>query len=91
MASLFSGSNFQLNFIIMTTKTHRVLPSSTGGWRVTVDGGQRDIKHTDTKKEAVDIARKISQNQRSELAVHNKDGQIGQRDSHGNDPESSKG
>ena len=36
--------------------------------------------------EAISIARTISQNQGSELFIHNMNGQISSRDSHGNDP-----
>lgn len=73
------------------TKSHHVVPSKNGGWDVKVSGGERAIKHTDTKQVAVDIAREISRNQKSELVIHNKNGQIGQKDSHGNDPRSSRG
>ena len=38
------------------------------------------------KQEAVQRARTISQNQNTELVVHNKDGRIAGKDSHGNDP-----
>ena len=72
-------------------KTHHVVPNPGGGWDVKKGGGERAIKHTDIKQDAVDVAREISRNQRSELFIHNKNGQFGQRDSHGNDPESSKG
>lgn len=72
-------------------KSHHVVPSKNGGWDVKVSGGQRAIKHTDLKQDAVDAARDISRNQKTELFIHNKDGKIAQRDSHGHDPESSKG
>lgn len=47
--------------------------------------------HTDNKKDAEKIARKISQNQESELFIHGKDGKIQARDSHGHDPYPPKG
>ena len=72
-------------------KSHHVVPSSNGGWNVKVSGGERAIKHTDTKQEAVTRAREISRNQHTELVIHNRDGRIAQKDSHGNDPRSSKG
>lgn len=72
-------------------KSHHVVPNKSGGWDVKVSGGERAIKHTETKQPAVNIAREISRNQKTELFIHNKDGRIGQRDSHGHDPESSKG
>jgi hypothetical protein len=72
-------------------KSHHVVPNPNGGWDVKVGGGEKAIKHTDTKQSAVDIARQISQNQKSELVIHNKDGKIGQKDSHGHDPKDVKG
>lgn len=73
------------------TKSHHVVPNPAGGWDVKVSGGQRAIKHTDLKQDAVDVGRGISRNQQTELVIHNKDGRIGQKDSHGHDPRSSKG
>ena len=73
------------------TDIHRVLPNSGGGWDIKRDGDQRASKHFDTKQAAVDAAREISRNQKTELAIHNADGKIAGRDSHGNDPRSSKG
>jgi hypothetical protein len=43
------------------------------------------------KKAAIDRAREISRNTESELYIHKKDGQIGQKDSHGGDPYPPKG
>lgn len=73
------------------SKTHHVVPNPDGGWDVKKGDGEKSIKHTDTKQEAVDIARGISKNQQSELVIHNKDGKIGSKDSHGNDPRNIKG
>ena len=67
-------------------KSHHVVPNPKGGWDVKVSGGQKAIKHTDLKQEAIAVARKISNNQDTELVIHNKNGQIGPKDSHGNDP-----
>ncbi|RUQ31728.1 MAG: DUF2188 domain-containing protein [Candidatus Competibacteraceae bacterium] len=67
-------------------KSHHVVPNPNGGWDIKKGGGEKSIKHTDTKQDAVDIARQISKNQQSELVIHNKDGKISQKDSHGNDP-----
>lgn len=72
-------------------KSHHVVPNPLGGWDVKVSGGQKSIKHTDTKQQAVDTARPISQNQKTELVIHNKDGRISQKDSHGHDPKDVKG
>jgi uncharacterized protein YdaT len=75
----------------MTRDTHRVMPHKEGGWQVKRDGGERASDRTDTKAEAVKIAREISRNQETELQIHNKDGKIAQSDSHGNDPVKSPG
>lgn len=75
----------------MPNKTHHVVPNSNGGWDVKKGGAERASKHTDTKAEAVDIAREISRNQGTELTIHGKDGRIQRKDSHGNDPFPPKG
>ncbi len=75
----------------MARKEHHVVPSSNGGWNVVKPGAQRASVHTETKREAIDLGRKISQNQKSEFIVHNKDGRISVSDSHGNDPYPPKG
>jgi len=70
----------------MSVKSHHIVQNPKGGWDVKKGGAERASVHTDTKKEATDRGREISQNQGTELFIHNKDGQIAQRDSHGNDP-----
>ena len=54
-------------------------------------GADRSSGHFDTKQDAVDAGRQISQNQGTEFVVHNKDGKIAGKDSHGNDPNPPKG
>jgi uncharacterized protein YdaT len=71
--------------------THHVVPSSNGGWDVRRGGADRASAHFDRKSDAVERAREISSNARTELKIHNKDGRIGQSDSHGNDPRNIKG
>ena len=61
------------------------------GWAVKGEGNTRATKVTSTKKEATDAARQISRNQGSELIIHNRDGRISSRDSHGHDPFPPKG
>ncbi len=76
----------------MSLKSHHVVPNSDrGGWDVKRNGAERASVHTETKQDAIDRAREISQNQQTELIVHNKDGQIAWRDSHGSDPYPPKG
>lgn len=69
----------------MAKSTHVVPNSDKGGWDIKQSGGDRSSGHFDTKKEAEDRARQLSRNQETELVIHNKDGKISRKDSHGND------
>ncbi len=70
----------------MAKSTHVVPNKEKGGWDIKQSNGQKSSGHFDTKKDAVDRAREISKNQKTELTIHNKDGKIAKKDSHGNDP-----
>ncbi|QXE85556.1 DUF2188 domain-containing protein [Geomonas nitrogeniifigens] len=70
----------------MKRPEHHVVPNPDGGWDVKRDGAQRASIHTDTKQEAVQRGRTISQNQNTEFIIHNRGGKISNSDSHGNDP-----
>jgi len=70
----------------MAGKSHHVVPNKDGGWDIKKGGGKKSIKNFSNKQEAVDKAREISKNQKSELVIHKKDGKIQNKDSHGNDP-----
>lgn len=74
----------------MAKSTH-VVPGKDGGWDIKQSGGQRSSGHFDTKQDTVNRAREISRNQSTELVIHNKNGKIGGKDSHGNDPFPPKG
>lgn len=75
----------------MTTgKNQHVVPHPQG-WAVKSAGSDRATKVVRTQQEAIDIARKIARNQKSELIIHGEDGQIREKDSHGNDPFPPKG
>ena len=54
------------------------------------EGNQRASVVTDTQKEAINLGREISRNQRGELFIHGVDGKIRARDSHGNESVSTK-
>lgn len=69
-----------------TLKQHHVVPNPNGGWDVKAANAQRASAHSTTKAEAISITRTINKNQGSELFIHNMNGQISSRDSHGNDP-----
>lgn len=73
------------------TKETHVVPNPKGGWDIKQARAERASGHFDNKQEAVDRAREISQNQKTELVIHNKDGKIAIKDSHGHDPRRSKG
>lgn len=72
-------------------ETHHVVPNPAGGWDVKRGGSDRASSHHDKKQDAIDAGRKVSQNQQTELRIHNQDGRIGQSDSHGVDPHPPKG
>ncbi|MCZ1482284.1 DUF2188 domain-containing protein, partial [Enterococcus faecium] len=44
-------------------KNQHVVPNSNGGWNVKGAGNSKATAHTNTKSEAVKIAREISKNQ----------------------------
>ena len=66
--------------------THVVPNSVRGGWDIKQGGGQRSSGHFDTQRDAIDRARQISRKQGTELYIHRGNGQIREKDSHGNDP-----
>jgi hypothetical protein len=71
--------------------THHVVPNRGGGWDVRRAGADRSSGHFDNKAEAVNHGRGISRNAGTELRIHNRDGRIGQSDSHDHDPRNVKG
>ncbi|MCG7221808.1 DUF2188 domain-containing protein [Acinetobacter sp. AG3] len=75
----------------MSNKSMHVVSNPKGGWDIKQSGGERSSGHFDTKQDAIDRARTISENQQTELVIHNKDGKISQKDSHGKDPFPPKG
>ncbi len=56
------------------------------GWQVKGEHNSKATKVTKTKEEAVEKAKEIAKNQESELIIHNKNGQISEKNSYGNDP-----
>ena len=61
------------------------------GWAVQKEGAKRASDVLPTKKEAQDRGRDLAKKSGGELIVQKKDGQIGAKDSEGNDPRKSKG
>ncbi|MEA3376096.1 MAG: DUF2188 domain-containing protein [Chloroflexota bacterium] len=56
------------------------------GWAVRGEGNKRATQVTPTQRDAIDVARRITKNQRSEVVIHRPDGTIRDRDSYGRDP-----
>jgi len=72
-------------------KNQHVTKHEDGGWQVIGAGNSKATKVTNTQGEAIGLAREIAKNQKSELIIHGKNGQIRQKDSQGNDPSNIKG
>lgn len=66
-------------------KNVHVVPQD-GSWAVKTEKSEKAYRVVDTQKEAIDIARRVAENQQSEMLVHGRNGQIRQKDSFGNDP-----
>ena len=66
-------------------KSHHVVANPNGGWDVKRANSAKASSNHSTKAEAVSVARQVSINQKTELVVHNRDGRIAQKDSHGGD------
>lgn len=62
--------------------THR----KSGQWAVIGEGNQKASSLFNTQKEALERARTIAQNNKSELVIHGADNKIRDKDSFGNDP-----
>ena len=75
----------------MAKKNQHVTPRDGGKWAVRSTGASRARSVHETQKEAIDEARKIAREEKSELFIHGKNGQIRARDSYGNDPHPPKG
>ena len=74
----------------MTHKNQHVVPHDDK-WAVRGAGNSKVTKQFDTQREAIEHARGIATNQQSEVLVHNKQGQVRERNSYGNDPFPPKG
>ena len=75
----------------MSKKSTHVIPNPNGGWKVKQSGASRASNLFETKQPAIGRARELSVRQHTELVIHNKDGKIKGRDSHGNDPHPPRG
>ena len=74
--------------------TERHVVPSDGGWGVVAPGSSRASAHYDRQEQAINRAREILRNEGGgELVVHDRDGQIRQKDTVGpaRDPHPPKG
>lgn len=67
-------------------KNQHVTPRPGGGWQVKGEGNEKATAIFQTQKNAIDRAREIAINQKSELVIHRPNGQIRDKNSYGNDP-----
>lgn len=61
-----------------------VLPR-TDGWAVKKSGASRDTKVFSKQSEAIDFAKQVAKNNKSELFIHSKNGRIRERNTYGHD------
>ena len=66
-------------------KNQHVVPNE-GKWSVKGERNSKATKTVSTQAEAIEIARQIAINQKSEVVIHRPNGQIRDKDSYGNDP-----
>ena len=76
--------------IIMTKKNQHVVPHSNG-WAVKGAGNSKATSLHATQTAAIIEAKSIAQNQRSEMFIHGRNGQIRERNTYGVDPFPPKG
>ena len=66
-------------------KNQHVVPNKNG-WGVRGEGNEKLTSLFQTQKEAIQVAKEIAINQRSELVIHGRDSKIREKNSYGNDP-----
>ncbi len=69
----------------MSRRDQHVVPHDDG-WAVRGAGSRRATSVHQTQQQAIDAAREIARNQRTELFIHGRNGRIRDRASHGGDP-----
>jgi hypothetical protein len=69
----------------MKKKNIHIVPNS-GQWGIKRDDSERISELFETQEKAVNRGRSIAKRDRVELFIHDRDGQIIERDSYGNDP-----
>lgn len=72
-------------------KNQHVTHRQDGNWQVKGEGNNKATNITKTQKEAINYARNIAINQKSEVVIHRMNGKIRDKNSYGNDPFPPKG
>lgn len=54
--------------------------NADGKWQVKGEGAQKALKLFDTQKEAIDYAKKVANNQDTNIVIHKVDGKIRKQD-----------
>jgi uncharacterized protein YdaT len=84
------GNNSNSKSKKIMKKNQHVVPHENG-WAVKGAGNSKATIVVHTQKEAIEVARQVAQNQKSELVIHGTDGQIREKNSYGNDNYPPKG
>jgi len=68
-----------------------VVPTERNGWAVEVEGTDGATSHYPSQEEAIAVGTEKAKNDKVELIIHGRDGQIRERNSFGHDPRNVKG
>ena len=74
----------------VSSNNQHVLPRSDG-WAVKKAGASKDTRVFDKQSQAINFAKEVAKNNKSELFIHSKDGRIRERNTYGKDPNPPKG
>ena len=74
----------------MPKRDQHVVPHESG-WAVKGSGSRKATSVHPTQREAIEAARTIARNQRSEMFIHGENGRIRERNTYGSDPYPPKG
>lgn len=72
------------------SKNQHVVPHGKE-WAVKGAGNDKNTRITQKQSQAIDVAKSIAQNQKSELLIHNRQGQIREKNTYGPDKNPPKG
>ena len=72
------------------SKNQHVVPHGKQ-WAVKGEGNSKSSHVTQKQSDAINIGKSIAQNQKSELIIHNRQGQIREKNTYGHDPNPPKG